>query len=227
MEHRGASRERLRYGARETEVLRTGEDEPAWVRPLIDLVLQVVQQLGYLLDLVDDHTIGMTCEKPSWVLTHLCADIQWLEAIRDASETLADSPSARCGRTRYRRWAGVRVHKAEWRQIQVVDLPESNWRPPPCKPGGRGRARSRSAQLAAFAAVWVRVFVVLWVQDRVQGRDLRRWRCLEVVRSTSARRAVWPGNACSTRRSPIAARRPASRLHDRRPRTRSRPTTRA
>lgn len=64
---------------RQSELLRTGEDESPRVRAAVDLDLEVAQQAGCVLDLVEDGAPGVLGEEASWVRRGIVADVQRLE----------------------------------------------------------------------------------------------------------------------------------------------------
>lgn len=67
VQHAGSSRQGLRDGLRQAEVLRPGEDEPPVLRAGIDVDLEVAEQIGRVLDFVDDRAGGMLCQEAARV----------------------------------------------------------------------------------------------------------------------------------------------------------------
>jgi len=66
----------LGNGLRQTEVLRAGQDEPAWLRPGINLALQVVQQFRDMLDFIENRAVGILRQEPPWIAVRELAGIQ-------------------------------------------------------------------------------------------------------------------------------------------------------
>jgi hypothetical protein len=64
LQDRGASRQRLRGGRGEREILRTREDEATGSRVIVDERLNPRRQLGGMLDLVENAPPGWAARKP-------------------------------------------------------------------------------------------------------------------------------------------------------------------